>query len=179
MGSESVRLVLPFGHLGTGPCEVTTLYRELRHPLLRYLVCLGLSADEAQDVVQDTFLALHQHVTAGGSKENVRGWVFRVAHNRARNRQKSYNRRFAAELDAEAVSMAHEVTPERTAIEKERSRQLKEAIDTLSDNERACLLLRAEGLRYREIGDALDIPTSTVSDIVDRAIKRLAERCHE
>jgi RNA polymerase sigma-70 factor (ECF subfamily) len=178
MSSESARLVLPFGHLVTGPCEVTSLYRELRHPLLRYLVCLGLSADEAQDVVQDAFLALHQHVTAGGSKENVRGWVFRVAHNRARNRQKSYNRRFASGLDAEAMSMAHEVTPERTAIEKERSRQLKEAIDGLSDSERACLLLRAEGLRYREIGDALDIPTSTVSDIVDRAIKKLAERCH-
>jgi RNA polymerase sigma-70 factor (ECF subfamily) len=123
---------------------------------------------------------LHQHLRAGGSKENVRGWVFRVAHNRARNRQKSYERRFAASLDAEAESMVQEATPdpERAAIENERFRQLGEAIGGLPDCERECLLLRAEGLRYREIGEVLDIPTSTVADTVDRAIRKLAEKCH-
>src|ERR1700674_5241630 len=99
MSGDSVPLPLPLARLANDVCEVTTLYRELRQPLLRYLVCLGLSADEAQDVVQDAFLMLHRHLAAGGSKENVRGWVFRVAHNGARNRQKSYERRFAASLD--------------------------------------------------------------------------------
>jgi len=178
MSGDSEPLALPIGRLTTGVCEVTTLYRELRRPLLRYLVCLGLSADEAQDVVQDAFLTLHRHLAAGGSKENVRGWVFRVAHNRARNRQKSYERRFAASLDAEAESMVHEATPESVAIENERFRQLGEAIRGLPDGERECLLLRAEGLRYREIGEVLDIPTSTVADTVDRAIRKLAEKCH-
>ena len=70
--------------------EATTLFRELRKPLLRYLVCLGLSSDEAQDVVQDAFLSLHRHLSAGGSRENMRSWLFRVAHNQARNRQNSY-----------------------------------------------------------------------------------------
>jgi hypothetical protein len=44
-------LALPLLRLASGSSEVTTLYRELRKPLLRYLVCLGLSSDEAQDVV--------------------------------------------------------------------------------------------------------------------------------
>ena len=48
----------------------------------------------------------------------------------------------------------------------------------LSESERECLLLRAGGLRYREIAEALGIPTSTVSDTVDRAIKKLAEKCN-
>jgi len=71
MSGDSVPFVLPFSRLATG-CEASTLYRELRKPLLRYLVCLGLSADEAQDVVQDAFLSLHRHLESGGSRENTR-----------------------------------------------------------------------------------------------------------
>jgi RNA polymerase sigma factor (sigma-70 family) len=55
---------------------------------------------------------------------------------------------------------------------------LGEAIRGLPDCERECLLLRAEGLRYREIGEVLNMPTSTVADTVDRAIRKLAEKCH-
>ena len=60
----------------------------------------GALPDEAQDVVQDAFLSLHRHLASGGSQENIRGWVFRVAHNQARNRQGSYDRRFGEPLDA-------------------------------------------------------------------------------
>ena len=164
--------------LATVPCEVTTLYRELRKPLLRYLVCLGLSSDEAQDVVQDAFISLHQHMASGGSRENIRSWVFRVAHNRARNRQASYDRRFRAPLDAGAQSISSEATPERAVLEKEKFQRLGRAILLLSDSERECLLLRAGGLRYREIGEVLGIPTSTVGDTLERAIKKLAEKCN-
>jgi len=48
----------------------------------------------------------------------------------------------------------------------------------LSPSERECLLLRATGLRYREIGEVLGIATSTVNDTVDRAIRKLAEKCN-
>ena len=169
---------MPLPRLAARNCEATTLFREMRKPLLRYLVCLGLSMDEAQDVVQDAFLGLHRHLSAGGSKENIRGWLFRVAHNRARNRQNSYDRRFGASLDPEFDSLLDEATPERVVLEKEKFRQMGKAIRALTDCERECLLLRAEGLRYREIGEVLEIPTSTVGDTVDRAIKKLAEKCN-
>ena len=178
MSGDSVRLTLPFSRLAAGTCEATTLYRELRKPLLRYLVCLGLSMDEAQDVVQDAFLSLHRHLTSGGSKENIRSWVFRVAHNRARNRQKRYDRRFSAPLDAGINSVLDDATPEQAVIEKEKFRQLSKAIRLLTEPERECILLRAGGLRYREIGDVLGIATSTVADTVDRAIRKLAEKCN-
>src|SRR5579883_1466021 len=100
MSGDSVPLVLPLSRFSSEASEATTLYRELRKPLLRYLVCLGLSADEAQDVVQDAFLTLHRHLASGGSDENIRGWLFRVAHNQARNRQNRYDRRHAAPLEA-------------------------------------------------------------------------------
>jgi RNA polymerase sigma factor (sigma-70 family) len=81
--------------------------------------------------------------------------------------------------DAGAESMLDEATPERVLLEKEKFARLGNAIRTLtSDTERECLLLRASGLRYREIGDVLGIATSTVADIVERAVKKLAEKCN-
>ena len=178
MSGDSFSLNLPLARFATDSCEATALYRELRKPLLRYLAGLGLSSDEAQDVVQDAFLSLHKHLAAGGSQENIRSWLFRVAHNRARNCQKSYARRLGGPLDAVFDSISHEATPEQAVLAKEKFHRLDKAIRSLAAPERECLMLRAEGLRYREIGEVLGIPTSTVSDTVDRAIKKLAEKCN-
>jgi RNA polymerase sigma-70 factor, ECF subfamily len=177
MTGDSVRLVLPLSRSAAGS-EATSLYRELRKPLLRYLVGLGVSADEAQDVLQDSFLSLHKHLASGGSQENIRSWLFRVAHNAARNRQNRYERRFAAPLEDGLNSALDEATPERAVLEKEKFRRLEEAIRLLSESERECLLLRAGGLRYREIGEVLGLSVSTVGDTVDRAIRKLAEKCN-
>jgi len=179
MSGDSLPLALPLARFHSDDREATTLFRELRKPLLRYLVCLGLSSDEAQDAVQDAFLSLHRHLSAGGSEENIRSWLFRVARNQARNRQKSYDRRFGACLDdAGAESALDEATPERVLLEKEKFERLQNAVLTLACAERDCLLLRASGLRYREIGEVLGIATSTVADIVERAVKKLAEKCN-
>lgn len=189
MTGDSTPLALPLLRFAKSACEATTLYQELRQPLLRYLVCLGLSSDDAQDVVQDAFLSLQRRLESAGqqarhsragsdSQENIRGWLFRVAHNRARNRQTSYDRRFAAPLEAASDAIAEQASPEGAVLEKEKFRRLREAVERLTASERECLLLRAGGLRYREIGAALGMATSTVSDTIERAIKKLAEKCN-
>jgi len=178
MSGDGFPLPLPVSSFATSAREATTLFEELRKPLLRYLVCLGLSADEAQDVVQDAFLNLHRSRAAGGAHENARAWLFSVAHNQARNRQKSYHRRFGAPLEDGALELLDESTPEHAVLKKEKFRRLASAIRTLTEGERECLLLRAEGLRYREIGEVLEMATSTVADTVDRAVKKLAEKCN-
>ena len=179
MSGETAPLALPLSRLATRTREATNLYRELRKPLLRYLGCIGLTPDEAQDVVQDAFVSLQRHLAAGGSRENMRSWLFRVAHNAARNRQKSYERRHGAPLDdAVESAMVDQATPEHAVLEKEKFRRLRCAVRLLSGSERECLLLRAGGLRYREIGEVLGISTSTVGDTVERAIKKLAEKCN-
>ena len=178
MSGDSFPLNLPLPRFATDSCEATDLYRELRQPLLRYLAGLGLSADEAQDVVQDAFLSLHKHLSMGGSQANIRSWLFRVAHNRARNHQTSYGNRMGEPLDPVFDTASTDATPEQAVLAKEKARQLANAVRSLAEQERECLMLRAEGLTYREIGEVLGIPTSTVSDLVERAIKKLAEKCN-
>jgi RNA polymerase sigma-70 factor, ECF subfamily len=178
VSDDSVPLALPLLRLAAGSSEVTNLYRELRKPLLRYLICLGLTRDEAQDVVQDAFVSLQRHLSSGGDQENIRGWLFRVAHNQARNRQTSYDRRFGEALDGKKDLQANDTTPEEVVLEKEKFRRLAAGVQALTNSERECLLLRAGGLRYREIGEILGIATSTVGDTVERAMTKLAEKCN-
>lgn len=178
MSGESLPFFLSPATFQTDAKEATKLFEELRQPLLRYLVGLGLSSDEAQDVSQEAFLSLHRHVIGGGAQDNIRSWLFRVAHNEARNRQTSYHRRFAEPFDAARDDVPDPATPERQLLAKEKRRRLRNAIQSLGDSERECLLLRAEGLRYREIGEVLGFATSTVADTVDRAIRKLAEKCN-
>jgi RNA polymerase sigma-70 factor (ECF subfamily) len=178
MSGDSFPLNLPLPRFATDSCEATTLYRELRKPLLRYLAGLGLSVDEAQDVVQDAFLSLHKHLAADGSQANIRSWLFRVAHNRARNFQQSYAQRSSEPLDPVFDAISHEASPEQALLAEERFRRLDKAVRSLDPQERECLMLRAEGFRYREIGEVLGIPISTVADTVERAVKKLAEKCH-
>lgn len=178
MSGESFPLNLPLPRFATDSCEATNLYRELRKPLLRYLAGLGLSTEEAQDVVQDVFLRLHKHLAADGSQENIRSWLFRVAHNRARNYQQGYAKRMGEPLDPVFDAASSAASPEQAVLAQEKYRRLDNAVRTLEPQERECLMLRAEGLRYREIGEVLAIPTSTVADTVERAIKKLAEKCN-
>jgi RNA polymerase sigma-70 factor (ECF subfamily) len=178
MSGDSLSLSLPLSRFATDTREATTLYQELRQPLLRYLSGLGLAPDEAQDVVQDTFLALHKHLANDGRQSNIRSWVFRVAHNRARNHQQSYAQRMGDSLDLAGDAASGAASPEQIALANEQAQRLDRAVRSLAAQERECLMLRAEGLRYREIAEVLGIPTSTVADIVAQTIKKLAEKCH-
>ncbi|MGA9566515.1 MAG: sigma-70 family RNA polymerase sigma factor [Candidatus Korobacteraceae bacterium] len=178
MSGESFPLNLPLPRFATDSCEATNLYRELRKPLLRYLAGLGLSTEEAQDVAQDAFLSLHEHLAADGSQENIRSWLFRVAHNRARNYQTGYAQRMGEPLDPVFDAASSAASPEQAVLAQEKFRRLDTAVRSLNPQERECLMLRAEGLRYREIGEVLGVPTSTVADTVERAVKKLAEKCN-
>lgn len=158
-------------------------FLELREPVCRYLLALGLPGAEAEEVVQETFLRLCQHLASGGSSENLRGWVFRVAHNLAQDQHRRRRRRPSQPLeDASANGRAYTdpvATPEQQAIDQQRSARLQSAIGRLPVHQRECLHLRAEGLRYREIAEVLGAGVSTVADWIQQALKTLAKECHE
>jgi Sigma-70 region 2 len=63
--------------------EVVELFEQLRTPLLRYLITLGVNVQDGEEVIQEVFLALFQHLKKGKRGDNLRGWIFRVAHNLA------------------------------------------------------------------------------------------------
>jgi RNA polymerase sigma-70 factor (ECF subfamily) len=155
--------------------DVLAFFDELRDPLLRYVCSFGLGVREAEDVVQDAFVALYEHLLARKDRTNLRGWLFRVAHNLAlkhRAHQRSPLAR-AEVIEAAGNTQDARWDPERALITHERYRQVVAVIRALPDRDRRCLHLRAAGLPYRDIARVLGISLGAVAKSVARAVGRL------
>lgn len=157
--------------------QLGAMYDTLRVPVVRYLICLGLRREEADEIVQETFLRAYKQLQGDGSDPNLRGWVFRVAHNLAINHHKR-QRSFSGYIDADVDDTSAAITDpspnaEEVLLQKERLHRITVAMRTLSAQEMECIHLRAEGLRYREIAQILGIGISTVADSLRRALAKL------
>jgi RNA polymerase sigma-70 factor (ECF subfamily) len=172
--------------------SVREMFLELRAPICRYLMSLGLQRAEAEDVAQESFLRLCEQAShpvaqeqkpsdkGGARMENVRGWIFRVAHNLAQDEHRRRKRRPTEELrDDEEHPVGYSQysdgrpSPEETLLEREQDARLKAALARLPEQQRQCLHLRAEGLRYREMAEVLGVGTSTVAEWVQKGLKQL------
>ncbi|MCI0422466.1 MAG: RNA polymerase sigma factor [Acidobacteria bacterium] len=162
--------------------KVSQLFEHLREPVYRYLTAVFGNPAEAEEVTQEAFLRLYSALQGGQRIENVRAWVFRVAHNLAINQWKSQKRQNPAEFvsweELTQVRQDPGPNPEERVLQQEKSRQLQDALAQLSLQQRQCLLLRAEGLRYREIGEILGISTSTVVEFLRRGITNIIGKTH-
>jgi RNA polymerase sigma-70 factor (ECF subfamily) len=157
-------------------CAVIHLFEEFRNPLLRYVISLGLSLHDGEEVIQEVFLALFRHLKQGKSRRNLRGWVFRVAHNLALKQQMA-NKKALVTLDSdEGVAQRQPdatPNPEEQAASGQRLARMQAVLRALPEQDRCCLSLRAEGLRYREIAAALGISLGAVSIALTRSLTRM------
>jgi len=157
--------------------EVVAWFDEYRGRLGRYLLSFGLSVADADEAIQETFLALFEHLRKGKPRDNLRGWLFRVAHNlalkqRQETRRDSMVRSPAAAIEELAVDPFP--GPEQQVSDREAGRRLRAVALALAEQDRRCLYLRAEGLRYREIASVLDMSLTAVSVSLARSLSRIA-----
>ncbi len=157
--------------------KVTQAFELLRGPVHRYLVAVLGNPAEAEELTQETFLRLYRHLHSGQSLENVRAWVFRVAHNLAIDRQRTnQNPALGSPIcRTELHGLRRDLgpSPEERVLDQERLERIHAGLVQLSPQERQCLDLRAEGLRYREIAQTLGISGSSVAEFLRRAIHKL------
>ena len=153
--------------------QVLLLVEEMRLPIFRHLVWLHLRADQAEDVVQETFLRLYQHLSRSSfERHNLRGWVWRVAHNLGVNLAMATSRKEGGtELDLGEVSewLADPgPNPEQALEQMQRTERVAAGFESLNERDRQCVHLRAQGLGYRQIASVLGMGRSTVADTLDR-----------
>lgn len=151
--------------------EVVALFDQLRDPLLRYLSSLGLAFEDGEEVIQEVFLALFQHLQRGKPRDNLRGWLFRVAHNLALKRRYRTLRESGSRAD---LAREPGPSPEEQVVNRQTERRLRAVVQALPEQDRRCLFLRAEGLRYREIAAILDMSLGAVSLSLGRSLARIA-----
>ena len=152
---------------------VAELYLEMREDVYRYLLTLGLHPPEAQEAAQEVFLRLYTTLKKGEEIRSHRAWIFRVAHNLGLKCRVRQDREAPFEPNVEANLASPGADPEREALDRERALRFHRAMQGLSEQQRRCLVLRMEGLRYPEIGSALGISASAVGEFLRRATMRL------
>jgi RNA polymerase sigma-70 factor (ECF subfamily) len=157
--------------------KVIGLFDELRIPLLRYLSGFPLTPQDSEDVIQEVFLALFQSLRNGKSHQNVRGWLFRAAHNLAlkkyqRSRKDNENTGLLMAVEERVADPAP--NPEDQFAFTQMQKRLLSVVRAMPEQNRWCLYLRAEGLRYREIAEVLDISLGSVSLYLERSLAHIA-----
>jgi len=153
--------------------QVAQLFLESRDDVYRYLLGLGLHPPQAQEAAQEVFLRLYVTLKKGENIQNPRGWIFRVAHNHGLKIRAKQNTQAPFDAELELKLRSSELNPEQSLLEREQTTRFHQAIQGLSEQQRRCLFLRLEGLRYPEIGSALGISASAVGEFLRRAIARL------
>jgi RNA polymerase sigma-70 factor (ECF subfamily) len=136
---------------------------------------------EAEDLTQEVFLKVFRSLRGFRGASSLKTWIYRITTNLALNRLKFNKRRRQnrqVSLDqapAEDMPNLSEMVPDRRPGPEQRmhARQiesrLQEALDGLSDDQKAIVILRdVEGLSYEEIADALDVNIGTVKSRLAR-----------
>ena len=111
----------------------------------------------AEDLVQEAFLRLTREVKSGREPTNVRAWLYRVASNLAvsRGRRISSALRGLVRMGRSSSTSDTQDVPEAGYLRREGRAELMTAVERLSEDARAALLLSSEGFSGAEIATAI------------------------
>ena len=131
----------------------------------------------AEDVTQEVFLRLYRNLNSTPGEELLRAWLLRVTLNVARNTLRGQSRSMVRDNEYHkttadngfAVEAPEEDYERRVAIEEARR-----ALDKIKEPMRSCLLLKQQGLSYREIANSLSLKETNVGSLVARGRKEFA-----
>ena len=129
----------------------------------------------AEDVTQEVFLRFYKHMDSLANEEMLRPWLIRVAINLARNtirgnmrantREENYVKE-SAELSVYSVESDYE---EQAGIN-----EIYQALNKIKEPLRSCLVLKQQGLSYKEIAGSLELNESSIGTYVARARQEFA-----
>jgi len=130
----------------------------------------------AEDAAQETFIRAWQNISSYRPQTSLRNWLYRIAFNAGTDMLRKEKRVLPGDID-EMPLADDRPGPESLASQNERTALVQKAILSLPDASRAVLVLKEyEGMSYREIADALDIPIGTVMSRLNYARKLLKEK---
>lgn len=151
--------------------ETEQLFSEYSASLVRYLRTGLRDASEIEDLAQETFIRYFQARSNGEEIGNPKGWLYRVGRRLAVDQAKKAKPVLLDEEGWRGVEAAR--TEPAGGDEVEQSQRWSHLPwHVLSEMEKECLLLRAEGLTFREVADVLDVSMSSAASYVARAIKK-------
>lgn len=147
--------------------------------LRRYVTYLIHNQTMADDVVQDTFIKAYQNLKGFNPKYKFSSWIYRIAHNEAMNTIKK--ERHTTDDDIEELPDTGYDHKTDELIDREfLKEQVHGCLDKLDQKYREVIqLIYFEHMKYDEVSDILQVPTSTIGVWLSRAKNRLKEICKQ
>jgi RNA polymerase sigma-70 factor (ECF subfamily) len=145
------------------------LFNEMatRHLDALYRTALRLSGrpQDAEDLVQETYLRAWRSLHTYKPDTNPKAWLFRILHNAHIDRYRASSRTVQTvdELEGQDPAFVVHDTPESLIMAGLMDAEVRQALMEIPEVFRACLILAdLEGFSYQEIADILGIPRGTV-----------------
>jgi RNA polymerase sigma-70 factor (ECF subfamily) len=139
-----------------------------------YALALGVvrHPDDALDVVQDAFIKAHKYLDRFEGTSSFYTWLYRIVMNLAIDHLRKNRRHKPVELDETRVDPDSDDpllprilggNPGRALLDKQIRARIDQALDALSDNHRAVLVMRElEGLSYEDMAQAMSCSKGTI-----------------
>lgn len=126
----------------------------------------------AEDVTQEVFLRLHNNFSSIKNEEMLRPWLIRVAINTARNMIRGNFRANAREENYFKATTENAVTEVDKEYEQRREMtEIQRALAKIKEPHRSCLVLKQQGLSYKEIAETLSLTETSIGQYVARGRK--------
>ena len=144
---------------------------------------LTRQAQNAEDLVQDTYLKAFRSAHQFEPGTNLKAWLFTILHNTYRNMRR-HDGRNPVDVDSEAVDRAADAagvdqSPEQLLARASLDADVQAALDSLPEAFRQAVWLRdVEELSYADIARVLDVPIGTVMSRISRGRRGLYDRLH-
>jgi len=143
--------------------------------------------DDALDVVQDAFIKAHKYLDKFEGNSSFYTWLYRIVMNLAIDHLRKHRRNKPVELDESKLEDSVEGdallprilggNPGRALIDKEIRGRIDRALDELSENHRAVLVMRElEGLSYEEMAKAMGCSKGTIMSRLFHARRNMQKR---
>ncbi len=157
--------------------EILTLFAVRRPDFIRFLARLGVDAGEAEDITQDAFLRLFDASKEAKHPDRPYEWLLTCVRNLALKRFRRCSREIQVIDDVwkmwERSVGDPSSDPEAEYEARECSRRWRQALASLSPESQQCILLRSEGVTFREIASILGLPMRRVVYLTNMALTDL------
>ena len=151
----------------------------LFEPLYNYARWLARDADEAEDLVQETYLKAFRGFGSFTAGTNFRAWIYRILRNTFLTSRSGLRAMPPISIDDDPEryeGLAEEATPETIFFSRANVAALQAAIEALPLPFREVILLSdVESFSYKEIAETLSIPVGTVTSRLIRARAKVRE----
>lgn len=126
----------------------------------------------AEDITQEVFLKLYHHQESIKDDEMLRPWLIRVTLNLSRNAIRGNIRANVREENYVKETEENAVFDSELDFEKrEQAKEVRRALDKVKEPLRSCLVLKQQGLSYKEIAETLSLNETSIGQYVARARK--------